>query len=99
MNWQWIIYVGCALVIFTICTFLVLHNHYEDGIVGRVALCIIATAEFMVLLETVIDGYTYQLRPTTVATQLGMMLFLSRHLYRFLRKCYSRSFTWREIQK
>jgi len=83
--------VSCAL-------FLVFHKKYEDGLVGRVALLLLA-ASALVFLH---DGYEAQLVSVLPATALGaaaFAVFLARHTWRFWRWERSGAHAWTSTQE
>ena len=92
------LYVICSLIICLISTFLVVHPKYEDGLVGRVALLCLSFSCAVVLGEFV-DGVEYEVNPTTLSIQLGLSVFLLRHVYRFNKWANSGSFDWRKNEK
>lgn len=92
-----IVIFGCAAVVFVVCTALILHRHYEDGIVGRVALALLAVAAFARCLA-IAQAWMGQAPETqfnsiALLVWIGLALFLARHLLRFLRR--RRCETWR----
>ena len=94
------IYTVSALIIAAICVVLVAHPQYEDGLFGRLALGLIALSELSVFWDSAIDGSHYgSVLPTTLAIQLGVLLFFVRHLYRFQKWLKSREHEWRPVRK
>lgn len=64
--------------------FLIFHEKYEDGLVGRIALVFLLGAS----LAFVVDGWSGELGDVLPATALGAVsfaLFLLRHAYRFTK--------------
>lgn len=96
---EWIIYAGCALVICAISVYLIIHQDYEDELVGRIALFGMTGGEFIVILEAVVEGSEYEILPTTFVIQASLTLFMVRHCYRFLRWKYSGKHEWRKANK
>jgi len=92
------LYVMCSLVICCVSTFLVLHPKYEDGLIGRLALLCLSVSCAVVLGEW-FDGVEYQVNPTTLGVQLGLAVFLLRHVYRFSRWVKHGSYDWRKDEK
>lgn len=85
-----------AWVVLLVCVVLMLHPHYEDGLLGRLALAVIALAAYGragVIWER---GFDIYLSWVAIALWCGLALFLGRHLYRFInwRRCGSNE--WRE---
>ena len=76
--------VASALIISLIAVFLICHDDYEDGIIGRAALIILALANAVIVGEWIVDRVEYEMLPSTLLTQIGTALFLSRHCYRFI---------------
>ena len=92
------LYVICSLIICLVSTFLVIHPDYEDGLVGRLALLTLSLAGAVAVGEWV-DGVVYELNPTSLAIQLGLSVFLLRHVYRFNKWANGGSFDWRKNEK
>lgn len=88
-----------AAVIFGCATFLIFHCQYEDGVIGRLALGVMAMSQLVVLLEWLFDAEQYAVLPTTAAVQAGMALFMLRHVYRFLRWRTRVDYQWRKAIK
>ena len=88
-----------SAVIAAVAVFLVLHCEYEDGLLGRVALIVLALPNGLIVAEYLIDGTEYSLLPTTLLTQIGTALFLSRHCYRFMRWRSLGEYQWRPARK
>ncbi len=64
--------------------FLIFHEKYEDGLVGRIALVFLLGAA----LAFMVDGWSGELDEVLPATALGSVsfaMFLVRHAYRFCR--------------
>jgi len=78
-----------ALFVFMICMILVLHPDYEDGLVGRICLAMMAMAALARFLAIVDDGWYMPFNSIAFLLWIGLAMFLARHLYRFLRwrKC------------
>ena len=87
----------CFLVA-AISVFLVFHCKYEDGIIGRFALAVLFFGNAIVFGEW-FNGVEYSVNPTTLTIQLGISLFLIRHVYRFLKWNKTGANDWRENEK
>ena len=74
---------GSILIICFLSVFLIWHCKYEDGIIGRLALSVIAVGSAVSLMQT-LNGEGYIYNPTSVTMQAGVALFMLRHTYRFL---------------
>lgn len=75
-----------SIVVLVVCTVLVFHPEYEDGLFGRVALAIMAIASLTRCMELMEEGFTRRpFGPVAVVLWFGLAIFLARHLYRFLR--------------
>ena len=96
---EWNIYVGCAILVSAISTYLVFDHDYEDGFIVRAALICLAIAEIMVAADAIIDGAEYLLLPTTFIIQLSITVFFIRHCYRFLRWRWCEDYKWRKAKK
>ena len=88
------LYVMSCLIVCLISTFLVIHPKYEDGLVGRVSLLCISIGSLIVVGEFA-DGVEYEVNPTTLTVQVGLAVFLLRHVYRFNKWVKHGSFDWR----
>lgn len=89
-----------AIEIAGVCTILVWHDEYEDGVFGRFALGVLALAELCVAWASWVDKSDYNgLLGTTYAIQVGIALFITRHLYRFLRNRITGEYDWRPAKK
>lgn len=89
-----------SLTVLIVSTVLVFHPDYEDGLVGRLALGLMAMASYVRFAELLEDNFTH--RPFgTVAVVLwfGLALFMARHLYRFLRWRRDGDCDWRPARK
>jgi hypothetical protein len=82
---MWQLYVALLATCFMICVLLILHKDYDDGIIGKFALGLIATASAIVLLEVYASGVSYEPLMVTVVFTAGVTLFLLRFLYRWQR--------------
>lgn len=84
----------CAMAAAVICTLLVFHPDYEDGLIGRLALSGMALAA----VARVCDLVAYNGGTSQIGSLLWMALavFLSRHFWRFLRWRNSGAFDWRK---
>lgn len=92
------LYVLCCLIVCIVSIFLVMHPKYEDGLVGRIALLCISIGSLIVVGEFM-DGVEYDVNPTTLTVQLGLAVFLLRHVYRFNKWVKHGSFDWRNNEK
>lgn len=93
------LYVGCALIICFISSFLVWHKEYEDGVFGRLALAALAIANGLTVYAWMLEGSNYTVLPATLATQIATAGFLVRHCWRFLRWKDRGDHDWRSIKK
>lgn len=91
-----------TVTLFTICMGLVLDRDYEDGLVGRVALSLIAIAAFS-RASGIIDVWWQGETPviTNIGTMLwiGSALFFTRHAFRFVRWKRKGLHDWRTAHK
>ena len=83
----------CAVILLACSLILMSHNKYEEGLIGRMALLILAVTEVVVIAEAWFDD-TYDLAPTTVLRHVAITLFLTRHTYRFLAYYYCGKYKW-----
>ena len=78
----WAVFCALALIL-ACCAFLTLHHHYEDGVVGRVALACMALASMMLMAEYMSGAYR-DIPGPMVLLCIGAATFIARHTYRFL---------------
>jgi len=86
-----------ALVaIVVLCTFLIFHEHYEDGVVGRLAMGLLIFGSMMMLARMfgAREGWSQELDPAGSAMIYGCAAFLCRHTFRFLRALHDPGFHW-----
>lgn len=101
----------CCVVIAAICLECVRNKDYEDEIVGRIALWVIFFA-CLGRSTQVVDGWLapYVGGGTLIAAGIGLdnvemvlwvglLLFFSRHYYRFRHWRHSGKFAWRKSEK
>ena len=89
----------CAAIVAVICTVLVFHKDYEDGLLGRLGLAVMAIASLARLSHLVEHEFSRNVSPIGVMLWLGLAIFLGRHLYRFLRWRRSGEGDWRGADK
>lgn len=89
----------CAMVVAVICTTLVLHREYEDGLLGRLGLALMALAATARTLQLVESEFQRSVNPIGLVLWVGLALFLARHLYRFMRWRRSGEGDWRGTDK
>lgn len=89
-------YTAALVIILIISGLLVLWCHYDDGVVGKLALigCFFGAG---VPLWEIISGTQLHVFTTTVLLTCGMALFLVRHLYRFVRWRCGPTCDWRQL--
>ena len=82
--------------IIVLCTFLVFHENYEDGVVGRLAMVLLIFGALMILARVfgAREGWNYELDPAGELMIYGCATFLCRHTYQFLRALHDPSFQW-----
>lgn len=86
-------YLAALFVILGISALLIVWCHYDDGIVGKVALAGMAFAAGVPLWE-IVSGIEYHALPSTMLLTIAMALFLVRHLYRFIRWRFRGNYSW-----
>lgn len=74
--------------------FLVLHEQYEDGLVGRIALGGIVLAVVITILSEFGDWARYHFSPEMSLLLWCLCAFFARHCYRFWRYSTSGKFKW-----
>jgi hypothetical protein len=75
---------ACALLAI-VCTFLVMHHDYDDGIVGRIALGVIAFCCYLVAWDVYKCNDNFNFHPATTLIMWAVLVFMVRHTCRFLR--------------
>ena len=85
----------CTLIILAVCITLVFNKHYEDGLIGRIALSVIAIAAAGRASGIWDSDFMFAVTPQGALVWIGLTLFLVRHLYRFLRWRSSGDGDWR----
>ena len=88
-----------ATAVLTISLILVFHPEYEDGLLGRFALCRICIAAFALGSNFIDAEFAAQFNKPGIMLWLGICIFLCRHFYRFMRWRYRGDFAWRPARK
>lgn len=91
-----------GFVVTAVCVTLVLHQDYEDGLIGRVGLSLIALASmtrFLGAADALISGEYLHLSPVALTLWSGLAIFLARHLWRFMWFKRSGKYDWRTTTK
>ena len=83
-------------VIIILCTFLVFHENYEDGVIGRTAMGLLVFGALMMLARMfgAREGWSQEIDPAGTVMIYGCAAFLCRHTYRFLRALHDPKFHW-----
>ncbi len=84
MNGMTLATVLAAHVVAAASVYLIFHEKYDDGLVGRISLVLLLFAS----LAFIVDGWSGDLVEVLPATALGAVsfaMFLSRHVYRFMQ--------------
>lgn len=89
----------CATIVALVAVTLILHQEYEDGLVGRLGLCGICLGAIVRGSEIAALGAAVAVPPVGVLIWISLAVFLSRHLYRFLRWHKRRDYDWRPASK
>ena len=92
------VYFWSALIIAAVSLSLILTHEYEDGVLGRVALIVLCISNGLIVSDC-LQGGEWRPSPNSIATELAMALFLSRHLYRFWRWRLCGHYSWRPARK
>lgn len=82
--WSWIFLAACAVLV-TVPMYFIVHRVYQDGIVGRIALSLIAFAAATFFLD-MIDGTEWEILPQIALMTAAFAAFLVWHLWRFHRR-------------
>ena len=83
------------LIISTICVFLVWHESYEDGVLGRLALGSIAFSSMMIVALIYDHSDMHSMKPALGMFIFSVTLFLIRHAYRFYMWNRKDLFSWK----
>lgn len=89
------LYVLLSIGIFLISIYLASNDKYEDGVIGKIALGVLAIGNFVVVAEFC-GGIVYLVNPTTLFIQMGVFVFLLRHAYRFRQWVKTGAHDWRK---
>jgi len=82
MTSQIILHIAGSMFIILCAGFLIACPKYQDGVVGRFGLGVMLFSASMVLLRW-FEGYPFVPSASEVATNLGIVIFLGWHCYRF----------------
>ena len=85
---------GAALIVACICIFLVFHEDYEDGMIGRLALSLMGLSASGRVLQ-LSDNHAWQVSNIGLVLWIGLALFLGQTMYRFLMVRYRGTANWR----
>ena len=88
-----------AITVAVISTILVFHKEYEDGLIGRFALSLMALAGIGRAVGILESDFEFRVTPQGAMIWLGAALFLGRHFYRFLRWRNNGDYEWRDADK
>lgn len=91
------IYLIALAVLLVVSVFLIMWPHYEDGLIGKLCLIVIAITSAAVLVGAW-DGVQYQPIPETVAVAVGAAGFMTRHLYHFARFAITGRHAWHKSE-
>ena len=75
----------CASILVLAAGILVWHEQYEDGLFGRIALGGVFIAGLVVVLSELFADIHYSAPLELNLMAVSITLFMSRHVYRFLR--------------
>ena len=68
-------------VLFIVSSWLVIWCDYEDGIVGKLGLIMVALGTLVRIIEAS-EGDAFQFSDVSIIVLVGMSIFMLRHLYR-----------------
>ena len=88
-----------ATAVLIISLVLVFHPEYEDGLLGRFALCLICMAAFALGSNIIDADFAAQFNRPGIMLWMGICIFLCRHFYRFMRWRHCGEFDWRPARK
>lgn len=74
-----------CIVILVLSVALWVIKKYQDGIFGRLGLCLMMFSVVVILGEQVYDDVDYVIAPEYMILVAGFALFLSHHFFRYLK--------------
>ena len=86
------------VVIFSVCAALIFNEHYEDGLLGRIALVMIMLGAGMLIARLIGDRviqFGSTIDPAGEWMIIGLAVFISRHFYRFKKAVKHPEFRWK----
>lgn len=93
-----LIVLASAGVILCVSLYLAMCRHYDDGIIGHVALAGMSLSSAAPLYEAY-EGVDYDFMPTTALMYAAVAVFMARHAYRFHKWSKCGTGDWREDAK
>ena len=92
-----LIFLISVAVIGVIAGALVFEKNYEDGVVGRAALGLVALMATAIIFSGILED-RYEQHGETVLLTAGVAVFMARHYYRFLMYTKFGIYLWGESQ-
>lgn len=86
------------VVIIACATFLIFHERYNDGLLGRAGLAGMAFFSSLLLLER-FGGQEHYLSSLTVCFQASVAVFFARHTYNFVLWAHFGRGAWKEASR
>lgn len=77
--------------------FLIFHEDYEDGIGGRISLVLKMLGGGMFAIRTI--HWRQDIDPAIAIFCIGAALFMTRHVYRFMRALHDPKYHWKATGK
>lgn len=82
------VHIASSFLIVLFSAYLICSRKYEDGLVGRAGLALLAFSSYVVLLRLA-EGFPIYPSPTEVTTNLGLVTFMGWHAFRFSLRVFS----------
>lgn len=76
---------------------LIVHKNYEDGLIGRIALSGLVLSGVVIIAAELADGAKYEAPLEIILLLACVVIFLARHLYRFIVWSRTGSGDWRKL--
>lgn len=78
------------------CAFLIAHGDYDEGVVGFAGLLLVVIGNLFRIMCIADDLPLYMHTFAAMISLLGWVLFMARHIYRFLQWRWHGKFDWRK---
>jgi len=86
-TWYQLAMLAALTVMFFLAMFLCLWPHYNDGILGKLALFSVALGCLIIVMEYLLGEYDYRFSRANVMIMCGVAFFLLRHVIIRIQSC------------